>query len=643
MARIIGIDLGTTNSVVAIQEGEKTTVIPNEEGGRTTPSVVAFTQKKEILVGQVAKRQRVTNPENTIYSIKRFMGRRHSEVGQEIKQVPFKVGQAENGDVRVEALGKKYAPPEISAYILQKLKKAAEDYLGEKVEKAVITVPAYFNDSQRKATKDAGKISGLDVVRIINEPTAAALAYGMDKKKDQVIAVYDFGGGTFDISILEVGEGVVEVKATNGDTHLGGDDIDQKVQDWIVSEFKKESGIDLTSDKMALQRLKEAAEKAKVELSTTMETEINLPFITADASGPKHLLMKLSRSKLEQLCEALIQRSVAPVKQALADANLKAGNIDEVILVGGQTRMPRIQQLVKELFGKEPHRGVNPDEVVAVGAAIQGAVLSGDVKDVLLLDVTPLTLGIETLGGVFTKMIARNTTIPTKKTEVFSTASDNQPSVEIHVLQGEREMAAHNRTLGRFHLDGIPPAPRGIPKIEVTFDIDANGILHVSAKDMGTGKQQAITITGHSGLDEKEIDRMVQDAEAHSDEDKRRRELIDARNQADQLVYSLEKLMRENLDKIPPDEAKAVQSEIENTKKAIEGDNLDTIKRAMESLSKASHKLTERMYQQAGTPQPPPDEGVRVEDPGEASGGDGKGPAEEEVIDAEVVDDGKKD
>ncbi len=643
MSRIIGIDLGTTNSVVAIQEGEKTTVIPNEEGGRTTPSVVAFTQKKEILVGQVAKRQRVTNPENTIYSIKRFMGRRFNEVGEEIKQVPFKVGQAENRDVRVEALGKKYAPPEISAYILQKLKKAAEDYLGEKVEKAVITVPAYFNDSQRKATKDAGKIAGLDVVRIINEPTAAALAYGMDKKKDQVIAVYDFGGGTFDISILEVGEGVVEVKATNGDTHLGGDDIDQKVQDWIVAEFKKESGIDLTKDKMALQRLKEAAEKAKVELSTTMETEINLPFVTADASGPKHLLMKMTRSKLEQLCENLIQRSVAPVKQALADANLKAGEIDEIILVGGQTRMPRVQQLVKELFGKEPHKGVNPDEVVAVGAAIQGAVLAGDVKDVLLLDVTPLTLGIETLGGVFTKMIARNTTIPTKKTEVFSTASDNQPSVEIHVLQGEREMASHNRTLGRFHLDGIPPAPRGVPKIEVTFDIDANGILHVSAKDMGTGKQQAITITGHSGLDDNEIDRMVKDAEAHSDEDRKRRELIDTKNQADQLIYALEKLMRDNLDKIPPDDAKAVQAEIENTKKAVESDNVEEIKRAMENLSKASHKLTEQMYQQAASQQAPPPEDVRTDDSGEASGGGGKGPDEEEVIDAEVVDDKKKD
>jgi len=643
MAKIIGIDLGTTNSVVAIQEGEKTTVIPNEEGGRTTPSVVAFTQKGEILVGQVAKRQRVTNPENTIYSIKRFMGRRFGEVGQEIKQVPFKVNEAANADVRVEALGKKYAPPEISAFILQKLKKAAEDYLGEKVEKAVITVPAYFNDSQRKATKDAGKIAGLEVVRIINEPTAAALAYGMDKKKDEIIAVYDFGGGTFDISILEVGEGVVEVKSTNGDTHLGGDDLDQRVQDWIVAEFKKESGIDLTRDKMALQRLKEAAEKAKIELSTTVETEINLPFITADASGPRHLLLKMTRAKLEQLCEELIQRSVQPVRQALSDAGLKAEDIKEVVLVGGQTRMPRIQQLVKELFNREPHKGVNPDEVVAVGAAIQGAVLSGEVKDVLLLDVTPLTLGIETLGGVFTRMIARNTTIPTKKTEVFSTASDNQPSVEIHVLQGEREMADANRTLGRFHLDGIPPAMRGIPKIEVTFDIDANGILHVSAKDTGTGKQQAITITGHSGLDEKEINRMVKDAESHADEDRKRRETIDAKNHADQLVYSLEKLLRENKDKIREHEAEAVQSEIEKTKKAVAADDLDEIKKATESLSRVSHRLTETLYQQAGGPQASDGQAGPQAEP---QGGDGRGAraggADEEVIDAEVVDDNKK-
>ncbi len=642
MAKTIGIDLGTTNSVVAVMEGDKATVIPNEEGGRTTPSVVAFNEKGERMVGQVAKRQRVTNPENTIYSIKRFMGRRFKEVPAEIKQVPFKVTEHSNGDVRIEALGKKYAPPELSAIVLQKLKKAAEDYLGEKVENAVITVPAYFNDSQRKATKDAGKIAGLKVERIINEPTAAALAYGMEKKKDQTIAVYDFGGGTFDISILEVGEGVVEVKATNGDTHLGGDDIDQKVQEWLVSEFKKESGIDVAKDKMALQRLKEAAEKAKMELSTTMETEINLPFVTADASGPKHLLMKLSRAKLEQLMDEIIHRTMEPCQQALADANLKAGDVDEVILVGGSTRIPKVQQLVKDLFGKEPHKGVNPDEVVAVGAAIQGAVLAGDVKDVLLLDVTPLTLGIETLGGVFTKMIARNTTIPTKKTEVFSTAADNQPSVEIHVLQGEREMAADNRTLGRFHLDGIPPAPRGIPKIEVTFDIDANGILHVSAKDMGTGKQQAITITGHSGLDEKEIDNMVKDADAHADEDKKRRELIDAKNQADQMVYGLEKLLRENKDKIPEEEAKRIQSEIENTKKAIEGENVEAIKQAVESLSQASHKLTEMMYQQAAQQQA--QQGQAQQSASDQAGGKGsaEGEAEEEVIDAEVVDEDKK-
>ncbi|MHB8054197.1 MAG: molecular chaperone DnaK [Candidatus Aminicenantales bacterium] len=643
MAKIIGIDLGTTNSVVAIMEGDNQTVISNEEGGRTTPSVVGFTPKGERLVGQVAKRQRVTNPENTVYSIKRFMGRRFAEVPNEIKQVPFKVTEASNGDVRISVFDKQFSPPEISAMILQKLKKAAEDYLGEKVEKAVITVPAYFNDSQRKATKDAGQIAGLEVVRIINEPTAAALAYGMEKRKDQTIAVYDFGGGTFDISILEVGEGVVEVKSTNGDTHLGGDDLDQRVQDWITSEFKKESGIDLSRDKMAIQRLKEAAEKAKIELSTMMETEINLPFVTADASGPKHLLLKLTRAKLESLVEDLIQRSVAPCKQALTDAGLKIEDIHEVVLVGGQTRMPRIQSLVQQLFGRDPHKGVNPDEVVAVGAAIQGAVLAGDVKDVLLLDVTPLTLGIETLGGVFTRMIGRNTTIPTKKTEVFSTASDSQPSVEIHILQGEREMASDNRTLGRFHLDGLPPAPRGIPKIEVTFDIDANGILHVSAKDMGTGKLQQITITGHSGLDEKEIKKMVSDAEAHSAEDKKRREVIDARNQADQMIYSMEKLLRDNASKIPEPEAKAVQAEIEATKKAIESDNLDNIKKAVESLNRASHKLTEVLYANVG-PQPRQDEAPP--DPSSASGGasgagNGSGGSEDEVIDAEVVDDGK--
>lgn len=637
MAKTIGIDLGTTNSVVAIVEGDQPVIIANEEGGRTTPSVVAINEKGERLVGQVAKRQRITNPENTVYSIKRFMGRRYKEVTEEIKQVPFKVTQAPNGDVRVEVLGKKYSPPEISALILQKLKKAAEDYLGEKVEKAVITVPAYFNDSQRKATKDAGVIAGLQVERIINEPTAAALAYGMDKKKDEVIAVYDFGGGTFDISILEVGEGVVEVKATNGDTHLGGDDIDQRVQDWLVAEFKKESGIDLSKDKMALQRLKEAAEKAKMELSTTLEAEINLPFITADASGPKHLLMKLTRAKLEQLMDDLIQRSVPPCKQAMADAGLKPEDIDEVILVGGSTRIPKVQELVRNLFQKEPHKGVNPDEVVAAGAAIQGAVLSGEVRDILLLDVTPLTLGIETLGGVFTKMIARNTTIPTRKTEIFSTAADNQNSVEIHVLQGEREMAANNRTLGRFHLDGIPPAPRGIPKIEVTFDIDANGILHVSAKDLGTGKQQAITITGHSGLDEKEIERMVKEAEAHSEEDKKRREVVEAKNQADQLVYSLEKLLRENKDKIPAQEASRVQAEIENTKKAIESENVQQIRQAMESLTRASHKLTEMMYQQA-TQQQAQQAGAE----GQKGEKQASQTQEEEVIDAEVVDEEKQ-
>ena len=643
MAKTIGIDLGTTNSVVAVVEGGDPVIIPNEEGGRTTPSVVAFNEKGERLVGQVAKRQRITNPENTIYSIKRFMGRRYKEVPEEIKQVPFKITQISNGDVRIEALGKKYAPPELSAIILQKLKKAAEDHLGEKVEKAVITVPAYFNDSQRKATKDAGVIAGLEVERIINEPTAAAMAYGMDKKKDETIAVYDFGGGTFDISILEVGEGVIEVKSTNGDTHLGGDDIDQRVQDWLVAEFKKDAGIDLSKDKMALQRLKEAAEKAKMELSTTMETEINLPFVTADASGPKHLLMKLSRAKLEQLMDDLVQRTVGPCKQAMKDANLKPENIDEVILVGGSTRIPKVQQLVKDLFGKEPHKGVNPDEVVAAGAAIQGAVLSGDVKDVLLLDVTPLTLGIETLGGVFTKMISRNTTIPTKKTETFSTAADSQPSVEIHVLQGEREMAANNRTLGRFHLDGIPPAPRGIPKIEVIFDIDANGILHVSAKDMGTGKQQAITITGHSGLDDKEIDEMVKDSEAHSEEDKKRREVIDAKNQADQMVYNLEKLMRENKDKIPEDEAKNVQVEIENTKKAIESDDAEQIKKAMEALSQASHKLSEMMYQQASQHQAQQDASQQGAAGDQAASQESsQDSSEEEVIDAEVVDEEKK-
>ncbi|MBN2245626.1 MAG: molecular chaperone DnaK [Candidatus Aminicenantes bacterium] len=643
MSKTIGIDLGTTNSVVAVMEGDKPVIIQNEEGGRTTPSVVAFNEKGERLVGQVAKRQRITNPENTIYSIKRFMGRRFKEVPEEIKQVPFKVVEDSSGNAVIEALGKNYAPPEISALVLRKLKKAAEDYLGEKVEKAVITVPAYFNDSQRKATKDAGKIAGLKVERIINEPTAAALAYGMDKKKDQTVAVYDFGGGTFDISILEIGEGVVEVKSTNGDTHLGGDDIDQKVQDYLVAEFKKESGIDLTKDKMALQRLKEAAEKAKIELSSTVETEINLPFITADASGPKHFLIKMTRSKLEQLMEDIVQKTMEPCLQALKDAGITEKEINEVILVGGSTRIPRVQELVKDIFKKEPNKSVNPDEVVAAGAAIQGAVLSGDVKDVLLLDVTPLTLGIETLGGVFTKMIPRNTTIPTKKTEIFSTAADNQPSVEIHVLQGEREMASHNRTLGRFHLDGIPPAPRGIPKIEVSFDIDANGMLHVSAKDMGTGKQQAITITGHSGLDEKEIDQMVKDAETHASEDKKRRELIDTKNQADQMVYGLEKLIRENKEKIPAGDVDKIQAEIDKTKKAIESEDIEQIKKAMQDLSQVSHTISEMLYQQAGAGQTQAGQGqAGPQNAGSEQAKAEESSDEEEVIDAEVVDEEKK-
>jgi molecular chaperone DnaK len=609
MSKVIGIDLGTTNSVVAVLEGSEPTVIPNSEGGRTTPSVVAFTKEGERLVGQVAKRQAVTNPENTIYSIKRFMGRRYSEVVEEAKMVPYKVVEAPNGDVRIEVRGKLYSPPEISAMILQKLKAAAEDYLGEKVTKAVITVPAYFNDSQRQATKDAGKIAGLEVQRIVNEPTAAALAYGLDKKKDETIAVYDFGGGTFDISVLEVGEGVVEVKATNGDTHLGGDNIDQRVIDWIVTEFKKDQGIDLSKDKMALQRLKEAAEKAKMELSTTMETEINLPFVTADASGPKHLSLKLTRSKLEQLVEDLLARSMGPVQQCLKDAGVSAQDIDEVVLVGGMTRMPKIQQLVKDFFGKEPHKGVNPDEVVAVGAAVQAGILSGDVKDVLLLDVTPLSLGVETLGGVMTKLIERNTTIPTKKTEVFSTAADNQTSVEIHVLQGEREMARDNRTLGKFHLDGIPPAARGVPQIEVTFDIDANGIVNVSAKDTATGKTQAITITSSSGLAKDEVDRMVKEGQSHAQEDKQRREVVDLRNQADSLAYNVEKLLKENRDKLPEADAKSVEEAVTAARKAAEGDDAGAIKQALERLTQLSHKLAETLYKKTG-----------------ASGGEGAGP-----------------
>jgi molecular chaperone DnaK len=632
MSKIIGIDLGTTNSVVAVMEGGEPVVIANQEGGRTTPSVVAFTKSGERLVGQVAKRQAVTNAENTVYSIKRFMGRRSDEVNEEMKMVPYKVTRTNNGDARVDISGKDYSPPEISAMILQKLKSSAEDYLGQKVDKAVITVPAYFNDAQRQATKDAGRIAGLEVLRIINEPTAAALAYGLDKKKDETIAVYDFGGGTFDISILEVGEGVVEVKATNGDTHLGGDNLDQRIIDWIIDEFKKDQGIDLSKDKMALQRLKEAAEKAKMELSSVQETEITLPFITADATGPKHLNLKLTRAKFEALVDDILQRSIGPCKQALSDAGTKPSDIDEVVLVGGSTRIPKVQQIVRELFGREPHKGVNPDEVVAVGAAVQAGVLGGEVKDVLLLDVTPLSLGIETLGGVFTKLIERNTTIPTRKSEIFSTAADSQTSVEIHVLQGERPMARDNRTLGKFHLVGIPPAPRGIPQIEVTFDIDANGIVNVSAKDLGTGKEQKITITSSSGLSKDDIGKMVREAESHADEDKRKREEIEARNKADSLVYQTEKMVNENRSKLPESDVKAVEAAIADTRKALEGSDVDAINRAADALTQASHKLAEAMYKGAQS------SGGGPGGPSQNGGTTGGGKSGDDVIDAEYVD-----
>jgi len=638
MSKIIGIDLGTTNSVVSVMEGGQPVVIPNQEGVRTTPSVVGFTKSGERLVGQVAKRQSVTNPENTVYSIKRFMGRRFNEVGQEMKLVPYKVIAGENGDARVEINGKRYSPPEISAMILNKLKEAAEAYLGEKVTKAVITVPAYFNDAQRQATKDAGQIAGLEVMRIINEPTAAALAYGLDKKKNETIAVYDFGGGTFDISILEVGDGVVEVKSTNGDTHLGGDNIDQRIIEWLIQEFKKDTGVDVSKDQMALQRLKEAAEKAKIELSTVLETELNLPFLTADASGPKHMNIKLTRARFQDMVSDILERSVEPCKRALADANVTPQQIDEVVLVGGSTRIPKVQEIVRNLFGKEPNKSVNPDEVVAVGAAVQGGVLGGEVKDVLLLDVTPLSLGIETLGGVFTKLIERNTTIPTRKGETFSTAADNQTSVEIKVFQGERAMAADNKMLGVFQLVGIPSAPRGMPQIEVTFDIDASGIINVSAKDKATNNEQKITITSSSGLSKDEVEKMAKDAELHSVDDRQKKEEIEARNRADSMVYNIEKMLKEHRDKVGEADVKAVESALEDTKKAMQEGGAERISQATSKLETASHKLAEAMYKassqagsQAGSGAQP---GAGSTDGHKASDSKSK----DNVVDAEFVD-----
>lgn len=649
MSKVLGIDLGTTYSCMAVMEGGEPVVIPNAEGGRTTPSIVAFTKTGERLVGQAAKRQAVTNPHNTVFSIKRFMGRKHAEVTHESELVPYEIIKADNGDAHVKASGKVYSPPEISSMILQKMKADAEAYLGETISQAVITVPAYFNDSQRQATKDAGKIAGLEVLRIINEPTAASLAYGLEKKSEEKIAVYDLGGGTFDISILEIGDGVFEVKATNGDTHLGGDDFDQQVINWLLEEFKKDQGIDLSKDPMALQRLKEAAEKAKCELSSSQETEINLPFITADAAGPKHLNITLSRSKLEQLSDQLIARSLDPVKNCLKDASLSESNIDEVILVGGSTRMPEVQEAVKTLFGKEPHKGVNPDEIVAIGAAIQGGVLKGEVKDVLLLDVTPLTLGIETLGGVFTPLIERNTTIPSKKSDIFSTAADNQPQVEVHVLQGERKMAGDNKTIGRFNLDGIPPAPRGVPQVEVTFDIDANGILNVSAKDLGTGKEQKITITASSGLSQEEIDKMINDAESHAAEDEKRKESIEIRNRADSAVYETEKFIKENGEKIPADKKGQLESGLEALKEAIKSDDADAIKKTkMEALMQDMQAVSTEFYAQQQASGAPAGEGPSAEQGSGQEAGSTEPPTEKkeegEVIDAdfEMVDDDKK-